>query len=728
MSTAGVATAGELPPAPPETAAAGPAGLPPLRQDLQLHAAAPQADGSPGWVIQDPVTQDFYRIGWLEFELLSRWAAAADAGGPARLLQQVAQETPLRPGREELAALLQFLATHQLLARHDDEHTLRLAAHRRRLQPGRARWLLHNYLFFRVPLLRPAHALQALLPALQGLYTRGALLALALLAALGLLLTARSWDSFAHSVVETLTPQGLWGYALALLLTKTLHELGHALTATRYGLRVPQMGVAFVVMWPMLYTDTRETWRLASRRQRLAVTAAGLAAEGALAVLATLAWHLAPEGGVLKPSLLVLASTAWVVSLALNLSPFMRFDGYFILSDLLDLPNLHERSFALARAALRRGLLGLPEPDPERFSPGRRRALVVFAWATWLYRLAIFIGIAVAVYVFFFKLLGLLLLVVEIMWFVLRPVSDELRHWRRHRQAIVPRRALRAAVLGAGVLLLAALPWQRQVDAVAWAQPLQLHTFYSPLPARVISIAAPGQTLRAGTPVLVLEQPDIQHRSELSRGAAATLQQRLLGLGGDVQGEERRAPLQQQQALRQAEWRAQRDEAARLSLAAPFDGVLMEVDPELAAGVWVSPRQPLALLVDPRQWQAEAYVTQHDLPRVEAGATVRFHPEGAALGRVLSGRVLDVAAGRSANLPQALLAAPHGGPLAVQADAATASLVPRDTLYRVRIRLDDVPATAQVLRGSVAIEADAQSPLRAWLQAAAVLLLREASF
>ncbi len=82
--------------------------------------------------------------------------------------------------------------------------------------------------------------------------------------------------------------------------------------------------------------------------------------------------------------------------------PFMRFDGYFILSDLLDFPNLHERASAQARVALRRGLWGLDEAWPEHFAPARRRALIAFEWLTWMYRLLLFAGIAATVYFFFF--------------------------------------------------------------------------------------------------------------------------------------------------------------------------------------------------------------------------------------------------------------------------------------------------------------------------------------
>ena len=98
----------------------------------------------------------------------------------------------------------------------------------------------------------------------------------------------------------------------------------------------------------------------------------------------------------------------------------MRFDGYFLLSDLLDLQNLHERSGALARAFLRRQLLGWKEPDPEYFPRRLRTFLVCFALVAWVVRLFIFIAIALAVYHFFFKLAGIVLLAVELGWFVVR--------------------------------------------------------------------------------------------------------------------------------------------------------------------------------------------------------------------------------------------------------------------------------------------------------------------
>src|SRR5690606_2711789 len=103
--------------------------------------------------------------------------------------------------------------------------------------------------------------------------------------------------------------------------------------------------------------------------------------------------------------------------------------GYFLLADFLQLPNLHARAFALARWHLREALFNLGESPPEQLSKRMQSGLILFAWATWIYRLFLFIGIALLVYHFFIKAMGIFLFAVEIAWFVLVPVWRETKEW-----------------------------------------------------------------------------------------------------------------------------------------------------------------------------------------------------------------------------------------------------------------------------------------------------------
>ncbi len=695
--------------------------LPALREDLKLFPAAANRDGSPAWMIQDPVTNRFFRIGWLEFELLSRWSLRA----PQILLQTVAQETPLQPTTEDLSALVQFFRQHQLLRASDAQAVDFLGQIAQRAKSSSWKWLLHNYLFFRVPLVRPQGFLKAITPWVSWIYSLPFFFVSLAAAVIGLMLAARQWDSFVHTFQDFFSPAGLLGYALALMFAKTLHELGHAITATRYGVRVAHMGVAFLVMWPMLYTDTGESWKLDDRRQRFRIAAAGMAAEFALAGFATLGWSLADEGA-LKSALFFLATTSWVLTLGINASPFMRFDGYFLLSDTLDLPNLHQRSGELARSQLRRALFGWHEADKEAFEPALRRGLIAFAYITWLYRLVVFLGIAVAVYLFFFKLLGIFLFVVEIVWFIGRPVWMEVRQWGpRWRETRLVNALGMLLVLGAGLLALV-WPWQRDVVGEAWLHAEQQQLIYSPFPARIAELAPAGE-VAAGASLVVLDSPDTRSKAAVSGIAAQALALQLDQTVGRTDGAERRALLAEQLGQQLAESAAQAAELKRLRLTAPFAGRFIDIEADIKPGVWITANQPIGMLVDPKGWVVDALVEQNALARIRVGDRAQFYLRNQP-GKSVSTQVQAIDSARAQVLPHPMLAVDHGGrvPVTKQANGA---LVPRDALYRVRLHVDEPDTKGErMMLGSVRIEGERRSLAQDLWTSVAAVLVRESGF
>ena len=141
-------------------------------------------------------------------------------------------------------------------------------------------------------------------------------------------------------------------YLITLVFVKSLHELGHAFVSKYFGCRVSSIGIAFLVFFPFLYTDTSDAWRLRDHKDRLLINFAGILTELHLALISTFLWAILPDGG-LKSVTFFIATTSWISSLAINVSPFMRFDGYYVFSDWLKAENLQPRSFALARWQLR---------------------------------------------------------------------------------------------------------------------------------------------------------------------------------------------------------------------------------------------------------------------------------------------------------------------------------------------------------------------------------------
>jgi putative peptide zinc metalloprotease protein len=705
--------------------------VPPLREELRLLPAAANHDGSPAWMIHDPINNRFFRVGWLDFEMLLRWSQ----GSAQAIARSVSDETTLSIDEDDVGALLRFLEQHNLLQANSSAAVSRLRQRAAQLKKNPYEWLLHNYLFFRVPLIRPQVWLAAIMPFLNWLFKPVTGAVLVALTITGIFLATRQWETFISTIVEHLSWSGFLGYAVALVFAKTLHEVGHAIAATRYGVRVAHMGVAMLVMFPMLYTDTSESWKLTNPRQRLAIASAGIITELAIAGLATLAWSLTPDGA-LKNGLFFLATTSWVLTVLLNMSPFMRFDGYFIVTDLLDFPNLHERSGALARTWMRRILLGFDDPYTER-TPGKGNAfLIAFALGTWIYRLTLFLGIALLVYYFFFKLLGIFLMMVELVWFIARPVWTELRVWHARKAEIKTNRKLMAVALLGLFLLLGLVPWQTSVHGTGWVHPERQQIIYSPLAGRLISLPSLAEevdVVQKGEVLFALESPELRLGAQKANDLAGARARELLGLSGLPNGEEQRAQLQMQKNKFLAEANVYQGEQLRLQVAAPFAGELRDLDPQLAPGVWVQPRQPMGVVIDPSSWTVEAYVPEVDVARIRVGDKVRAFMGLRSL-RAFEGKVQEIDTARTAILPHTMLDAKSGGPIATLAPNADdrRERVPKDALYRVRITLDEAPFTQQINQQMMLAHVSIAGESRAWLPSVfsrmAAVLVRESGF
>lgn len=693
---------------------------PALREDLQLHHAGALPDGQPSWTLHDPVRHRFHRIDWLTYEILRRWWL----GDPERIARQVSEQTTLVVDETHVLHVLAMARQQQWVQLERPGQDVR----RPQDDPRAAlTWLLHHYLFFRIPLFAPDRLLRRLLPQLAWLgspaFTRASALALLL----GLLGVARQWDQATHQWLDLLSWRGALLYGLTLVGVKVAHEFGHALVARRHGLRVPTMGVAFMVLWPVAYTDTSEAWRLADPRARMRIAAAGVRTELTLAAWATLAWVLLPDGAA-RTAAFIVATMTWVSTLLINLSPFMRFDGYFLLSDALDLPNLHERAFALARWQLRRMLLGWQDPPPEPVTLRRRRALIAFAWATWAYRLVLYLGIAWMVYTFAFKALGLLLMAVELGWFIAAPVWRELREWARQRARWQGSRRLRLSLLllAAG-LGAAALPWPVRESAGALLTPERELLLQLPAPATLQALPLRlGQTLRQGDALLVADAPALAARAAVNAARVQQLEQQVAtaALGGEQQGQWN--SLQAALATAREETQALAEEQARLRPRAPFDAVVVDLDPGLRVGAPVAARQPLLRLASPGRWRVLAYVSERAARQLQVGDEASFTADAQPLQR-LPARVLSIAPHASAVLPEAVLAQAQGG--LIEAREHHGQWLPVQPLYRIELAMQEDPGLAlRHWRGHVTLSLHPRSLWDRAGQALAEVLVREGGF
>lgn len=696
--------------------------LPPLRPDLHIQRVGNFRDGSPRYRIHDPLRNRYFELGLVDVDILFHWQAG-DSARTVAARMQAEGATEVEP--EEVMALQGLLARYQLVAAQDTSGFTRLHGMWRNTRSHWLTWLLHHYLFFRIPLLRPDAWLVRWLPRARQLVSWPMLLLLGVLALVTPLLLAREWPAYTDALAGLFTFQGLMASAVAAFFAKILHECGHAFVARHHGVRVPVMGVAFLVMLPMLYTDTSDSWKLQDHKARFRIAAAGIATEGAIALVALFLWTLTPPGA-LRQALFFLSTTSILLTLSINASPFMRFDGYFLLSDALDFPNLHERAGAMAKWWMRKMLWGLDVPAPEHHRPPMRRFLIGFAYVTWAYRFVVFLGIALLVYHAFFKLLGIVLMAVELGWFIVKPVWAEVRELWSLRKELRPRR-LRLAALAALVVGSATLwAWSGESRAPALLLAGDEARLYAPAPARVVQVAVrPGQQVAAGDLLLQLESPDLAWREQANTVRLVRAQGELARSAvGDRQLERSRV-LQEELAQALSEQQAIREERERLAVRAAAPGRVVDLPPDLAPGRWVHPRQLLGRVVAADKALVRAWVTESQVRRLQAGQEVRFAPRLPELPGV-DGTVVRVDTTGTRLLPHQLLSGQHGGEL-VASQNLRGEWELRQTVYQVDIATA-APAPARVAPGLLHVPTGPFDALGAALRQLLSVLVRESGF
>ncbi len=705
--------------------------LPCLRAEIELLSGH---DGRDGAVLFDPLRMRYFRIDRRAAHMLSLWMRCATAGD---LVLAMDERFGAFVTADEIEALAAFLSQNQLIVPASEKDWRLLLASARR---ERRSWLssaIHNYLFAKFPLVRPQRALEWLAVRLAWLYTPAAALTVVAMGLVGLYLVSRQWDAFLATFSNLMSLQGALHYAIAIIIVKSLHELGHAVTAARYGCRVPSMGICFMVLVPMLYTDVTDAWRLPSARQRLAIDAGGVIVELALACIATLLWAFLPDGTA-RSIAFATATTGWVLSLVMNLNPLMRFDGYYILSDLTRTENLQPRAFAMGTWWLREALFALGAPPPERLAPRTRRWLIVYAYAVWLYRVVLFTGIALLVYYMTFKVLGIALFVIEIAVFIALPIWREFLEWHRMRARIfASRRFLLTACFSVAALGAALVPWSSSIAIPAVMDSDDLQQAFPARPAVVREFHVDiGRTVAAGDVLALLESPELEHDLMLTERRLRLVEGRLARRAGDQRERAETLVLEDMRASLEARRRGLQEQRSELRIVSDRAGTIVEAEPHLHAGRWLKSTDIVALVRGPGADVVRGYIAEDRVALVDVTRPARFVPEDplAPSRSVTLTRIADT--GTSAmQLPE--LASHYGGGVEARrkpgsgTHAGTAAEhIPTTGQFMVVGYVSDRTGgtTSRVERGTLHAQGKGESlAARVWRQVLKVLV-RESGF
>ena len=710
LPTADINDAAAAPPSPP---------LPMLRQDLELLPASRQPGGSPAWSIYDPLNHQFFRIGWLEFEILSHW----QLGNAEEVAKQVRQTTTLAATPAQVLGVQQFLTANRLLAQMVNKPGTKSPA-----AGGGMSQLVSKWLYNRFPLLEPDEFLTATTSWTRPFYSKWFWRWTLLAGCLGIYLITRQWENFITTFIYLFTPIGLFSVSATMFTVKFGHELAHAYTAKRYGAKVPVIGVALLVIWPLFYTDTTDAWRLTKRRQRMTIGAAGILFELAIAVHATLLWSFVAPGP-LKSILFILATSTWLTSLLVNLNPCMRYDGYYLLSDLWDIPNLQTRAFTLARWFLRRNLLGSPEPCPERLKPRMLKMMGAYAVIVWIYRLFVFTAIALMVYHFAFKALGIILFIVEISVFLVNPITNELRIWWEVRKGIGMNQrqinTIMAISVGLGALI---YPWPTWIYVPAVHKAELATAVHVPHSGQLKQIHVQrGDSVTKGDLLFVVASPQFDYQVDQALRRVNQLKLELTRIAFEKNYADRLRIVEQQLITAKAELAGFHEQQARQQVLAPISGRIMEMDEALTPEHWVNPELELCLLVNDQKTTVEGYAPEADLPHITPAMTGRFYPENSELPTIQV-KLKHLDRTNHPILEDPYMASIFGGPIAVRRDDKD-RLITEQAVYLLQFDTESTrDPVNQIWRGTVRLKGQPQNMFsRAW-RAVMMVLIQESEF
>jgi putative peptide zinc metalloprotease protein len=699
-----------------------------IRTDLNI---APQKyEGRTFYVIKDPVSLRYYRFEEQENFIIGQMNGTTTLDETQKEFEK--QFRPKRLTLEDLEHFAQQLLTAGLA--HNESPQAGTQLFERRKKRRRSEWmqLLTNILYIKIPLYDPDKLLARMVPYLSFIFT-GWFFALSIVLMLSALaLVATHFDAFLdklpayHEFFNVRTVFYLWG---ALGIVKVIHEFGHGLSCKTFGREVHEMGALFLCLSPCLYCNVSDAWTLPNKWKRIIISFAGIYVELVIAAIATFVWWNSsshPFINHMSLSLMVVCSVSTVV---FNANPLMRFDGYYVMADWLEIPNLRDRSNRFLLRLVQEHCLGM-EVQPESYMTLDRRILfVAYAIVSYIYRWVITFSILFFFYRFLrpYKLeaIGSLLTFAAagsmVGWPLYRLGKSLYKRGRipdmKSNRVTISATAVAALIL---FFFLVPMPVSRvrqialvQVDPTA-EEKVPVHILGQQGATLEKLNVTDGQPVQAGDLLAVFRSLDVENQLEEARQQFETQRFKIEAL--ERQRKETQDPLERgklniDHAAAVGEMKRARatmeviaHDLTKLEIRAPRSGIVMSCPKIDAVGrTWEKEQsQPFCSIGDPTHLRllmavptadyrllAEEMAKSRNLP-----VTLRIHGRAEKLWR---GTVTRLSASEASEVP-APLASKFGGNLAVKpTNAARAAheglqpnyLQPQNQQYMVEIALSD---------------------------------------
>jgi putative peptide zinc metalloprotease protein len=657
--------------------------LPKIRNDLKLIDTSAAEDGSKKWLLFDPIQNKYFDIGIDTFELISNWQNNISLDEFIEILKNKDYEIE----KESLQVFVEFLINNNLIVCEDSKYTAKMINNLKQSKQNIFKWLIHNYLFIRVPLLKPDRWLEKNKNKVDFLYSNLWQNIVFIMGFFGVIFVLRDWEKFITTFMYLFSTEGFFYYFLSLVFVKSMHELGHAFTAKRLGCKVPTMGVAFLVLFPVLYTDTTNAWKLKSKYQRLKIVLAGIKVEFYLAIIATFLWSFAPEG-ILKSILFIIATTSLISSILINISPFLRFDGYYALSDFTDSKNLQPRSFAMARWFIRKNILGLDDVKPEILTKGKEKFFIIYAILTWLYRFFLFLGIAVLVYYFAFKVLGIILFIVEILWFILLPIYKELKiWWSKKAQIKLNKRNMISLFILLIFMIFIFIPRNININMPAIIESKNFVEYYSAEEGFIEEILfTSGENVKKDQVLLKIKSPQLEFRISQIKEEIIQIELEINRQAGFRESLNKRFIQEENLLKKQNELEGLEKIVQKLEIKANIDGKIY-LNNTFKVNQWINKKEPIFTLYDNLNYQIVAFCNENDFRLLKENSNSKFIFNSGDIENINS-KITNISKVSVPYLEFPELSSDFGGKIATKQDS-NKGIKTQEAYYKILIDLDN---------------------------------------
>jgi len=565
------------------------------------------------YVVHDPASNQFYRLNPVANDLVGMLDGHRDVESAWKI--SLAKFGDAAPTQNEVIQLLTQLYSSNLLSVDASPETEQLLNRGRERRKRKATQQAIGIMYLRIKVFNPDRMLAALEPILRPLINRWGFLLWAAFVGASLIALLPHWDRLVAQF-QRLTGNPLeWLWVLLVfIVTKAIHETGHGVICKRFGGQVPEFGFMLLVLFPSPYVDASSAWGFPSKWQRMAVGAGGMIFELFVAAIAAWVWMSVPDGSVTSQVAYSALLTASFSTLVFNANPLMRFDGYYILADLLETPNLAQRSMQMLQYPFQKWVYGMERPNLPSTQRSEQTILMVYGVLSLAYRVFLFITITLMIMGKFFAI-GLLLAVwTAAAWFLLP--TGKFIHWLASSPSLGDKRA-RAIWASIGLAALAVVafgiipaPDYRRAQGIVESTK-RTGVFFG-VDGFVAQVhKRPGEAVAADEPVVTLENLEIvQERRRIEASMAELEARERLAMR---EGEPAVAMIARQKVDVYRDTLTELDDRiAKLIVRAPHAGVLTGGDAARLLGGYVRRGDQAGEVVDIKNVRIAAAVSQPD--------------------------------------------------------------------------------------------------------------------